>query len=471
MKRKSIITLTVATLLLVLLTVLTGCPDDSKEEDPFRIREREGSAKVLGNGTAGTGTKVTVKSASDWMDEYANNVTSYQSNEENNEHYNYPDEYTFLQTVYEGMAFFKFYNSARGHTFSLEDLYKTGRPHPLGNCFACKTPDFHALVSEKGNDQYLVPFPPPEGTPDPVYGPTATYPNGGMKANITNPISCFNCHANEPGKITVTHLYLSDALGGDLKKINTGSIACAQCHVEYYFGPSNSATPSAVILPYKGLGKMNPDDILKYYNDMVVPGATAGTTIKGFADYTNPKTGVRQIKIQHPEFETYYGKGGVHKAGGSSNPKTDFACADCHMPEAGSGADAYISHRWGSPLDNVTLINDVCSDCHTVPGIKSQVQAIQDHIHDWAVEIGENIESFTKDLAALIADTTKPEYTLTSENLANIRQLARNAQFYWDFVWVENSNGAHNSKLSADCLEKAEKLLEQAQTALDALTS
>ena len=40
--------------------------------------------------------------------------------------------------------------------------------------------------------------------------------------------------------------------------------------------------------------------------------------------------------------------------------------------------------------------------------------------------------------------------------------MARDAQFYWDFVFVENSNGAHNSKLTYACLDKAQELTEQA---------
>ena len=46
--------------------------------------------------------------------------------------------------------------------------------------------------------------------------------------------------------------------------------------------------------------------------------------------------------------------------------------------------------------------------------------------------------------------------------LAKVRQLDREAQFYWDFVFVENSEGAHNSTLSRECLDKAEDLARQA---------
>ena len=34
--------------------------------------------------------------------------------------------------------------------------------------------------------------------------------------------------------------------------------------------------------------------------------------------------------------------------------------------------------------------------------------------------------------------------------------------FYWDFVFVENSGGAHNSTLTNDCLDKAEAAVDEA---------
>ena len=52
----------------------------------------------------------------------------------------------------------------------------------------------------------------------------------------------------------------------------------------------------------------------------------------------------------------------------------------------------------------------------------------------------------------------------TEEELDAIRAVARDAQFYWDFVFVENSNGAHNSKLTYRCLDKAAELTEQAMS-------
>ena len=50
----------------------------------------------------------------------------------------------------------------------------------------------------------------------------------------------------------------------------------------------------------------------------------------------------------------------------------------------------------------------------------------------------------------------------TEEELNPIRAVARDAQLYWASARVENSAGAHNSKLDSECLDKAEALTNQA---------
>ena len=54
------------------------------------------------------------------------------------------------------------------------------------------------------------------------------------------------------------------------------------------------------------------------------------------------------------------------------------------------------------------------------------------------------------------------EQPYTDADLAQIRFLARDAQFYWDFVFVENAEGAHNPTLTYECLDKAEELCNKA---------
>ena len=384
----------------------TEAPQDDQPED-------RPTAQVVQ-----TGSGVTVMTAKDWADKYPDVYVSYMANEENDSIHDYTKDYPMIPIIYEGMAFSKFYGSARGHVYTVEDVSSTGRPHALANCFSCKTPNFTAKVNELGDAAYTIPF-------------------EDMLAEVNESISCYNCHANTGDELVVTHTYLSDAMGKDLQNVDPANLSCGQCHVEYYFAPDSKATT----LPYQNLATMTPDAILDYYNRTIVDG-------KPFADYTNPRTGVRQIKVQHPEFETFMGEGSVHR--------DDFTCADCHMGQAQTAdGKTYTSHTWTSPLENKDLLEGTCSACHT--DLTGQVRSIQSETERRTYAIGYLLEGLTEKLVKAVESG---EYT--EQELDAIRAVARDAQFYWDFVFVENSEGAHNSELNRQCLDKAEALANQA---------
>ena len=105
-----------------------------------------------------TGTGVVVIKANDWANTYADVYASYMKNAENEAIIDHVEEYPMIATVYEGMAFNKFYGSARGHYYTVQDVTNTGRPHALANCFTCKTPDFTAKVNNEGVSAYTIPF-------------------------------------------------------------------------------------------------------------------------------------------------------------------------------------------------------------------------------------------------------------------------------------------------------------------------
>ena len=414
-------------LLLAALLIMTFCACQKTEEAPAETAAPEVAAteaaapvaeEVRTAQVVETGSGVTVLRANDWADEYPEIYASYMANNENTEIHDYTKDYPMIPIVYEGMAFSKFYGSARGHVYTVEDVTATGRPHALANCFSCKTPDFTAKVNELGDAAYTIPF-------------------EDMLSEVNESVSCYNCHANTGDELVVTHTYLSDAMGDDLQNVDPEILSCAQCHVEYYFAPATKATT----LPYQNLATMTPDAILDYYNRTIVDG-------QPFADYTNPRSGVRQIKVQHPEFETYMGEGSVHK--------DTFTCADCHMGEAvAADGTTYISHTWMSPLDNEALMSGTCAECHT--DLVGEVRAIQEETERRTYAIGYLLEGLTEKLVKAVESG---EYT--EEALNAIRAVARDAQFYWDFVMVENSEGAHNSQLNAQCLDKAEALANTA---------
>ena len=359
-----------------------------------------------------TGTGVTVVKADEWAATYADVYASYMKNAENEAIIDHVEEYPMIATVYEGMAFNKYYGSARGHYYTVQDVTSTGRPHALANCFTCKTPDFTAKVNNEGVSAYTIAF-------------------EDMLAEVNESVSCYNCHANTPGELVVTHTYLADAMGDDFAALNAETAACAQCHVEYYFAPETKA----VTLPYSSMETMHPDSILAFFEEM------------NFADYTNPRTGVKQIKVQHPEFETYMGKGSVHAS--------QFSCADCHMEKATNAAgETYTSHYWVSPLASDS-IKATCAACH--PDLEGFVKGIQAKAEERTIAIGTKLEDLTNKLADAVASES-----YTEDELNAIRELNRKGQFYWDFVFVENSEGAHNSRLTTECLDKAESLIDEA---------
>lgn len=367
-----------------------------------------GEANVI---APGTGVKVIP--AAEWESTYPDVYASYMANADNKDVTDYVAQYPMIATVYEGMLFNTYYGSARGHYYNVADVTETGRPHKLANCFTCKTADFTSMVNEQGVSAYSVPF------------------EDALK-NVNESLGCYTCHADDPAKgITVTHTYLPDALGADLGKVKADTLSCGQCHVEYYFAADTKATT----LPYTSLSVMNPDDMYEYYQAL------------GFTDYTNPRTGVKQLKAQHPEFETYMGSGSVHAS--------MFSCADCHMEKAKNDqGTAYVSHTWVSPLQSDS-IKKTCSACHS--DLDGFVKAIQDQTEERTIAIGYKLEKLTNLLADAVASGSFSE-----EQLDAVRALNRKGQWYWDFVFVENSEGAHNSRLDSDCLDKAEALIDEA---------
>ncbi len=393
----------VALMLSLLLVCVLGL---SASADPAKLAEK--------------GTGITVIPASEWESTFPDVYASYMANAENEDVIEYTEEYPFIQTIYENYGFAKYYGSARGHYYCVKDLLSTGRPHALANCFTCKTADFTVLTLNEGDSAYSRPF-------------------EEMNGESFESVGCFTCHANEPGgQITVTHTYLADSLGADFESVKPQTLACAQCHVEYYFAPDGKMTT----LPHTDLAGMTPDAMFDYYEAM------------GFSDYTNPRTGVQQLKVQHPEFETFTGAGNKHAA--------MFSCADCHMAkETNAAGETYRSHTLVSPLKSET-IKATCAACHA--DLDTFVHEIQDKVKTRTVALGQQLEKITNQLADVIASGK-----VADEDLTMIRQLIRKGQWYWDFVFVENSDGAHNSTLTNDCLDKAERFFNATQTMLDGL--
>ena len=378
--------------------------------------------------------------ADSWKDIYPDQYASYKANEANSPDsgkHDYLELYPALKTMYKGYAFALGYDEASSHLYTLQSVSespRTTQKEQLANCITCKTPQFTAKVNSEGDGVYAEKF-------------------NDMIGEFSEPISCNNCHANDPESLTVSAQYWIKSLGEDVDSVPLESSVCGQCHNEYYFDPETKVTSNA----YTGLDQMTPDAILAYFDNM------------NFKDWEHADTLAPMIKVQHPEFETMYGAG---DATTSPMAKAGYSCSDCHMGTTNGDNGEYTSHTWSSPLENQELIESTCSNCHE--DLVSEVKAVQDEEETRVTAISEDIEKMTNAIAAKYADELTElkakkeageEYTASAE-LAQVQQLQRKAQFYWDFVMVENSEGAHNPTLTWETLDKAQAAVDEAMALL-----
>ena len=365
--------------------------------------------------------------ASDWQSTYPNIVASMGANSNNYTIVSYLEQDPYLVNIYEGYGFAKEYGSARGHEYTLQDVASTARPHPLANCLTCKTPNFTKLVNDLGVGVYTMDF-------NEVLGM--------MEENI----SCYNCHGNDAGsagQIVITHSYVHEALGSNVATIDPATLSCGQCHIEYYFTPADKET----MMPYSSMATMTPEAILEYYDTMVMPDGTVG-----FYDWVQPSTGAKLLKAQHPEMETYLQ--GKHAS--------LLNCADCHMAiEMADDGTVYHSHLLESPLENKTLLS-TCVQCHGDTDMVSMVRRIQDRVTDRETEVGNKLSALNDALADAVSAGKK-----TEAELDQVRKLYREAQWFFDFCYVENSEGAHNSELATHCLDVSEERIVAAMALLN----
>ena len=360
--------------------------------------------------------KFGVVTADAWKDIYPNQYATYKENEANSPDsgkHNYLELYPPLNTMYKGYAFALGYDEASSHVYSLKSVTETPRTtkkEQLANCITCKTPQFTAMVNSQGDSVYAQKF-------------------NDTVGQFTEPISCYNCHENDPTKTTVTQKFFVNSMGADADKVSTDSQVCGQCHNEYYFAPETKATTN----PYTGLEGMTAEAILAYYDEM------------GFKDWEHTETGAPMLKAQHPEFETIYG------GAQSSMAKQGYTCADCHMaPAKAEDGTEYSSHNLVNPTEDPAIM-EKCEGCHAdLPG---QIVQWQKETTDREHELAAKLDAYIKTLA-------EQKDSLDEATLEQARQIHRHAQFYWDYVMVENSEGAHNPGLAQENLDKCEDELK-----------
>lgn len=309
--------------------------------------------------------------------------------------------------LWAGYAFSKDYGTPRGHMHAIEDIQhtlRTGAPMTpdagpqSATCWSCKSPDVPRLMDSLGIVEYY----------------KGTWASLGHE--VVNPIGCADCHEAETMNLKISRPALIEGFensGQDISKASQQdmrSLACAQCHVEYYFSPEGKYL------------------IFPWHNGLSMEGAEQYYDSIGFSDYTHKLSRAPIIKAQHPDYEIY--KTGIHAQRGVS-------CADCHMPYVSEGGVKYSSHHVRSPLAN---INSTCQVCH-----RESEETLREAVYERqrsATQIRNRVE---KELAsAHIEAKFAWDKGATENQMKDVLQLIRQAQWRWDYAVASHGGSFHS---------------------------
>lgn len=375
------------------------------------------------------------------------------------------DEDPHLQTMFAGYAFSVDFREERGHAYMLTDQETTERqkvsPQP-GACIHC-----HASVLKAYREQGVK-----AGIPrDEEHRWEAVFkgfedvcamPYDEARKLVEHPVTCLDCHNPETLALRVTRPGFIEGIrklaksdeptphlpsierwrkgsrkeeydpNRDASRQEMRSMACGQCHVEYYFAGEGKR------LTYPWDNGLKVEQIEAYYEK------------NEHKDWTHELAGTPVLKAQHPEFEMW--SQGIHARSG-------VACADCHMPYVREGAIKVSDHRVRSPL---LMINRSCQVCHPYAETEllARAEAIQGRTKNLLNRAESAVVDAIRDLEAAM------KRGADDESLATARRLHRQAQWRADFVNAENSLGFHAPQESARILGEAIDLARQSQLAI-----
>lgn len=366
-------------------------------------------------------SKTGIVDRKEWESTYPRQVAMFESNSDmsstkfgGSEPYSYLEKYPYLKTLYDGYGFAKQYDRARGHVYAVEDVLSTARPKKGASCLACKTSEFtDALLKDKGV--------------------SATNFEEFAKDHVKVGFTCYDCHGETPGKLDVKRVHINEAMQikGMDSKIKDKELACAQCHTEYYM----TKDENEVKLPWtKGLGCK---EAYEYYEE------------SDFFDWEHPGTGAKLLKAQHPEVETF---------SGSKHENMGLTCLDCHMQKVEVDGKKVTNHHWTSPLK--TDMTNSCLKCHhneTKEQLVKGVESVQASVTKRTEEVGEKLNDYVVKLTA-----AKESGSIDADKLGKMQNVHREAQFYWDYVFVENGEGFHNTEKQLQYLNHADELVSKA---------
>ena len=426
MKAKIIIVISLT--VIALSTYLTG-----------NIKEREKERVALTK--APIVAKELSSKSEEWERYYPRQYSSWKKTKEGDDLHDMLVTLPQLPVLWAGYGFSKDYNAPRGHYYALQDnknTLRTGAPTdektgPMPTaCWTCKSPDVPRMIEEDGENEFFT-------------GKWAKYGN-----EIVNSIGCADCHDNETGKLSVRRPYLDRALkSAGLPTFEESShqekrnLACAQCHVEYYFKATEwqdangvSQTAKVVTLPWAN--GLSAEAMEEYYDEIK------------FKDWEHKLSKTPMLKAQHPGYEMY--KTGIHG-------KKNVSCADCHMPYTQEGTVKYSDHQLQSPLNTM---DRSCMPCH-----REQEGVLRSIVEEKRVR-KDFLNNITMDnLAKAHLETAKAmEAGASDEELAKIRTHIRHGQWRWDYAIASHGSFFHAPEETLRTLASANEQAQQARIKL-----
>ncbi len=362
--------------------------------------------------------------------------STFESKHHGNHFQDVLEERPEMVVLWAGYDFSMDYSAPRGHSNAIKDIHNTLRtgspmtadegPQPA-TCWSCKSPDVPRMMAEVGIEEFYK-------------NKWAAYGH-----EVVNPIGCADCHNPQNMNINISRPALAEAFerqGKDISKStiqDLRSLACAQCHVEYYF----KGDGKYLTFPWdKG---MTVEAMEEYYDEY------------GFTDWTHKLSKAPMLKAQHPDYELF--QLGPHAQRGLS-------CADCHMPYKTDGAIKYSDQQLVSPLMN---IDRTCQSCHR--DSKENLMKYVYEYQDKALEIRNRVEAELS--KAHIGAKYAWDNGANEKQMEPVLKLLRSAQWRWDFAVASHGASFHapveTQRILAHSLDKSYQAQLEIQKVLSAI--
>lgn len=392
------------------------------------------------SGKGGVSDKGVESSSEKWAEKYPHQYNSWKQTSENDGIIDMLKSKPQLSILWAGYGFAKDYNAPRGHFYAVQsssNSLRTGAPvgpitGPMPTaCWTCKSPDVPRIMEEQGEMEYYT-------------GKWAKYGH-----EMANAIGCADCHDSQTAELKISRPYLErglEALGQDPAKVSAddmGSLACAQCHSEYYFKATewtdkegNKKVAKVVTLPWDN--GLTAEEMEEYYDGIE------------FKDWTHKISKAPMLKAQHPGYEIF--QSGIHA-------KNGVTCVDCHMPSKSEGDVTFSDHHLVSPMENIA---NICVNCHDQE--PEDLKAVIER----KLERKEQLMEISMDnLAKAHLEAGKAwELGATEAEMEKILLDIRHGQWKWDYAIASHGSFFHAPEETLRLLAVANETAQQARLKL-----